>query len=80
MSFLPSAQVAQKVQPDVLPRIAINEYGAVSMLGEGETGEAPKVFENVDGKRINDGRYDAFAKDLSGEQLRPPAFPACYPH
>lgn len=59
-------QVAQQVQQQTLPLTMINEVGAISLLGPGETAEAPKVFENVDGKRIEDGRYAAFAKDVSG--------------
>lgn len=57
--------MVEKVQA-TMPMIAVNEVGAVSMLGPGETLEAPTVFENVDGRRIEDGRYAAFAKEISG--------------
>ena len=54
------------MQSRVIPNIQVNEVGAISILGEGEVFQAPRVFENVDGKRINDGRYDSFTKEITG--------------
>lgn len=60
-------QVVQEVQQQAaVPHITVDEFGAVSMMAPGESLEKPTAFENVDGRRINDGRYDAFARDITG--------------
>ena len=69
---LPAQQVATKLRPDALPLTRTDEVGAVSIVEPYELGVLPTVFENVDGKRIEDGRYAAFIKDISGEWLPAP--------
>jgi len=64
---LPAQQVATRLQPDVLPLTRIDEVGAISIVEPHEKDYVPKIFENVDGRRIEDGRYAAFMKDISGE-------------
>jgi len=63
---LPAQQVATKLQPDVLPLTHVDEVGAISIIEPHEKDFIPKEFENVDGRRIEDGRYAAFMKDISG--------------
>ena len=63
---LPAQAVATKLQPDVLPLTKIDEVGAISIVEPHEKDFVPKVFENTDGRRIEDGRYAAFIKDVSG--------------
>ncbi|KAL4426062.1 hypothetical protein ABPG77_007858 [Micractinium sp. CCAP 211/92] len=61
-----AAAVATKLQPDVLPLTRVDEFGAISILeSEAEGSFVPQIFENVDGRRIEDGRYAAFARDLT---------------
>lgn len=65
---VPAATAAVKVQPSLLPLTRTDEFGAVSILeSEAEASFVPQTFENVDGRRIEDGRYAAFTKDLTGE-------------
>ena len=65
---VPAAQqVATKLQPNVLPLTRIDEVGAISIVEPHEKDFVPKEFENVDGRRIEDGRYAAFIQDVSGE-------------
>lgn len=65
---LPAAAVAQtRVQPQVLPLTRVDEFGATSILeSEAMATFVPQQYENVDGRRIEDGRYAAFTKDLTG--------------
>lgn len=66
---LPAA-AAVRVQPEVLPLTKTDEFGAVSILESEAAGKfVPQTFENLDGRRIEDGRYAAFAKELEGEGL-----------
>lgn len=70
---LPAAAAAAttRLQPDVLPLTRVDEFGATSILESQEMATfVPQVFENVDGRRIEDGRYAAFAKDLAGAPLQ----------
>ena len=62
-----AAAVATRLQPNVLPLTRVDEFGAISILEGQEAADfVPKVYENVDGRRIEDGRYAAFTKDLLG--------------
>ena len=62
-----AAAVATRLQPDVLPLTKVDEYGAISILESEAAGTfVPQTFENVDGRRIEDGRYAAFTRDLTG--------------
>lgn len=64
---LPAAAAAVRVQPEVLPLTKTDEFGAVSILESEAAGKfVPQTFENIDGRRIEDGRYAAFAKELTG--------------
>ncbi|KAH7615608.1 hypothetical protein Ndes2526B_g09647 [Nannochloris sp. 'desiccata'] len=62
---LPAQQVATKLQPDVLPLTHTDEVGAISIVEPHEKDFVPKEWENVDGRRIEDGRYAAFIQDVS---------------
>ena len=65
-----AAAAATKVQPDVLPLTRVDEFGAISILeSEAMATFVPQKYENVDGHRIEDGRYAAFTKDLTGTPL-----------
>jgi hypothetical protein len=64
---MPAQQVVTKLQPDAIPLTRIDEVGAISIVEPHEKDFVAKVFENVDGRRIEDGRYAAFMKDISGE-------------
>lgn len=66
---LPAQQVATKLQPDVVPLTRIDEVGAISIIEPHEKDFVPKEFENVDGRRIEDGRYAAFIAEVSGTFL-----------
>lgn len=63
---LPAQQVATKLQPDVVPLTRVDEVGAISIVEPHEKDFVAKEFENVDGRRIEDGRYAAFMQDISG--------------
>ena len=63
---MPAQAVATKLRPDVIPLTQVDEVGAISIVEEHEKDFVPTVFENVDGRRIEDGRYAAFQKDISG--------------
>ena len=65
---LPAQAVATKLQPDVLPLTHTDAVGAISIVEPHEKDFVPKEFENVDGRRIEDGRYAAFIQDITGEQ------------
>ncbi len=67
---LPATQVATKLQPDTLPLTRIDEVGAISIVEPNLVDFQPTVFENIDGRRIEDGRYAAFAKEISGVWCR----------
>ena len=56
----------EKAQPDMLPLTHIDQFGAMSIVGPGEANYVPTSFENVDGRRIEDGRYAAFVQEISG--------------
>lgn len=64
---LPATAAAVRVAPHVLPLTKTDEFGAISILENEAAGSfVPQVYENVDGRRIEDGRYAAFTKDLTG--------------
>jgi D-lactate dehydrogenase len=63
----PAQAVATKLQPDVLPLTHTDAVGAISIVEPHEKDFVPKVWENVDGRRIEDGRYAAFLQELTGE-------------
>ncbi|KAI3429690.1 hypothetical protein D9Q98_005775 [Chlorella vulgaris] len=63
---LPATAAAVRVAPHVLPLTKTDEFGAISILENEAAGSfVPQVYENVDGRRIEDGRYAAFTKDLT---------------
>lgn len=64
----PSAQqmVNTKVEPSVLPLTTVDEVGAISIVEPHEKDYIVREFENVDGRRIEDGRYAAFVDEISG--------------
>jgi hypothetical protein len=66
---MPAQAVATKLQPDVIPLTQVDSVGAISIVEPHEKDFVPKVFENVDGRRIEDGRYAAFQQEISGEKL-----------
>jgi hypothetical protein len=68
---MPAQQVVTKLQPDIIPLTRIDEVGAISIVEAHEKDFIPKYFENIDGRRIEDGRYAAFVKDVSGRSDRP---------
>jgi hypothetical protein len=68
---LPAQQVATKLQPDVLPLTHTDEVGAISIVEPHEKDFVPKEWENVDGRRIEDGRYAAFIQDVSSKSVVP---------
>ena len=49
-----------------VPVTRVDHVGAISVVDEGEVDGEVAVFENVDGKRVEDGRYAAFVKEISG--------------
>lgn len=62
-----AAVASTRLQPDVLPLTRVDEFGAISILeSEKMASFVPQTYENVDGRRIEDGRYAAFTKDLTG--------------
>ena len=62
-----AAAVATRLQPNVLPMTRVDEFGAISILeGQAAAHFVPQVYENVEGRRIEEGRYAAFTKDLLG--------------
>lgn len=61
----PAQQVATKLQPDVLPLIHVDSVGAISVVEPHEKDFVAKEFENVDGRRVEDGRYQAFTDEIS---------------
>lgn len=63
---MPAQQVLTKLQPDIIPLTRIDEVGAISIVEAHEKDFVPKFFENIDGRRIEDGRYAAFIKDVTG--------------
>ena len=68
-SALPAAAAAvqTRVAPQVLPLTRVDEFGATSILESEDMAKyVPQQYENVDGRRIEDGRYAAFTKDLTG--------------
>ena len=68
-SALPAAAAAvqTRVAPQVLPLTRVDEFGATSILESEDMAKfVPQQYENVDGRRIEDGRYAAFTKALTG--------------
>ena len=62
-----AAAVAHPQASRALPLTRTDEFGAISIVeGQEELDFVPSTFENVDGRRIEDGRYAAFTKDVSG--------------
>lgn len=68
-----SPSSAQPQLAEGAPLTRIDEYGATSVVEETELDFKPTMFENVDGRRIEDGRYAAFTEEISGA-------PAWLPH
>ena len=52
-------------EPSVLPLTHIDEVGAISVVEPHELNAKVTAFENVDGRRIEDGRYAAFVEEIS---------------
>lgn len=63
---MPAQAVATKLQPDVIPLTHVDSVGAISIVEPHEKDFVPKVFENIDGRRIEDGRYARFREEISG--------------
>ena len=63
----PAAQqmVETKVEPSALPLTHIDEVGAISIVEPHELDRKVTAFENMDGRRIEDGRYAAFIEEIS---------------
>ena len=63
-----------------VPQVRTDAVGAISMLSEEDLTVAEGVYENVDGRRYEDGRYKAFMDVSSPESCqsstmsRPPRF------
>lgn len=59
------------------PQVVFDHYGAISMVTE-EPDDKELAWENEDGKRHEDGRYAAFASEISafipGACLAPPSY------
>ena len=66
---LPAQEVAHRHATD-LPLTRVDSVGAISIISKEELDFVPTVYENVDGRRIEDGRYAAFIKDISGAWFR----------
>ena len=50
-----------------MPHTYVDRVGAISVVEDpSQVGQEATVFENVDGKRIEDGRYAAFVEEISG--------------
>ena len=50
-----------------VPHTYVDRVGAISVVEDpSQVGQEATVFENVDGKRIEDGRYAAFVEEISG--------------
>ena len=51
-----------------MPVTRVDHVGAISVVDEADAGLDGEVtvFENVDGKRVEDGRYAAFVAEISG--------------
>ena len=68
IACLPPARL--QAQPEPSAGLAVDAVGAISLVDEAQApAEAARVvttYENADGRRLNDGRYDAFAAELSG--------------
>ncbi|KAK9807175.1 hypothetical protein WJX73_004038 [Symbiochloris irregularis] len=47
------------------PPIKVDQFGAVSVLSESDSHFKPNTYYNVDGQRFEDGRYAAFAREIS---------------
>lgn len=63
------AQQAVEVYPEAaaVPYTKVDAVGAISILAPHEKDFVPKKYENIDGRRIEDGRYASFAKEISGK-------------
>lgn len=49
-----------------MPHTYVDRVGAISVVEDpSQVGQEATVFENVDGKRIEDGRYAAFVEEIS---------------
>lgn len=62
-----TSPAAQAMPEERLPVTRIDEFGATSVVEEADANFKPTKFENVDGRRIEDGRYAAFTQEISGE-------------
>lgn len=67
-----TAALAQPATSAVPHPTVVDEYGATSVVTDEKPAGQPARFENVDGKRIEDGRYAAFTQEISGERLERP--------
>ncbi|KAK9818314.1 hypothetical protein WJX72_010431 [[Myrmecia] bisecta] len=47
------------------PETVVDEYGAVSLVDLNEEPPNPNVYRNIDGHRVEDGRYAAFTAEIS---------------
>jgi len=58
------AATKQATQVEVVPEVRTDLYGAVSAITD--LAGAPNEFVNQDGMRFDDGRYKAFAEEITG--------------
>ena len=63
---MPAQNIVEQPKPSSIPLTEVNAVGAISIVQPHEKDFVPKAFENVDGRRIEDGRYAAFTKEITG--------------
>ena len=51
--------------PREVLRTRVDDFGGVSVISEGESDAPPRSYRNVDGQRLEDGRYAAFMDEIS---------------
>ena len=51
--------------PREVLRTRVDDFGGVSVISEGESDAPPRSYRNVDGQRLEDGRYAAFMEEIS---------------
>ncbi|KFM26260.1 Glycolate oxidase subunit GlcD [Auxenochlorella protothecoides] len=60
-----AAAQAERVAEPSVPLTRTDAYGAISVVEEENVDFVPTKYENIDGRRIDDGRYTAFADEIS---------------
>lgn len=65
-SKAPRSALAQPIEEvTAIPDTVVDAYGAVSVISEDDGGYQDNMYANVDGRRIEDGRYAAFINEIS---------------